>query len=49
MSSTQNFALAEKDNVLVYRVNIDENSDLASQFQVRSIPTWFMFKALRNC
>ncbi|EIN14818.1 Thioredoxin [Mycoplasmopsis agalactiae 14628] len=36
--------LAEKDNVLVYRVNIDENSELASQFQVRSIPTWFVFK-----
>ncbi|MBZ4195215.1 thioredoxin family protein [Mycoplasma tauri] len=36
--------ISEKDNVKVYRINVDENSELSSEFQVRSIPKWFIFK-----
>ncbi|WP_029513678.1 thioredoxin family protein [Mycoplasmopsis primatum] len=36
--------ITNKDQINVYRINIDENNDLASEFQVRSIPTWFIYK-----
>lgn len=36
--------LNQKDKIEVYRVNIDEEKELAAQFQVQSIPTWFIFK-----
>lgn len=36
--------LSQKENVKVYRVNVDENRALSSEFNVSSIPTWFIFK-----
>jgi len=39
-------AIAEQyaDQVKVFKVNTDENPDLASQYQVQSIPTLIIFK-----
>ncbi|WP_311733628.1 thioredoxin family protein [Mycoplasma sp. HS2188] len=34
--------LAEKNGVNVYRVNVDENLDLPSEYGVRNLPTWFI-------
>ncbi|WP_406617080.1 thioredoxin family protein [Mycoplasmopsis adleri] len=36
--------ISNKDKVKVYRVDIDQNKELAGEFQVMSIPTWFIFK-----
>lgn len=36
--------LNEKEGIEVLRVNIDEEQELASEFKVKSIPTWFIFK-----
>ncbi|MCZ2327952.1 thioredoxin [Bartonella sp. F02] len=33
-----------KDQVIIAKVNIDENPELAAQYGVRSIPTLLMFK-----
>lgn len=34
----------EKKDILFYKVNVDENGDLASQFSVFSIPTFVLFR-----
>jgi len=34
----------EKKDVLFYKVNVDENGDLASQYSVFSIPTFIIFR-----
>jgi len=34
----------EKENVRVGKLNVDENQQLASQYQVRGIPTVIVFK-----
>lgn len=34
----------EIDNVNFFKVNVDENSDLAAQYEVRSIPTLVILK-----
>jgi thioredoxin 1 len=34
-----------RDQIIVARVNVDENPALASRYQVRSIPTMMMFSA----
>ncbi|WP_027334917.1 thioredoxin family protein [Mycoplasmopsis felifaucium] len=36
--------IAQNDNVNVYRVNVDDNKTLSREFQVMSIPTWFVYK-----
>ena len=36
--------LNEKDGIEVFRVNIDQEKDLAAEFRVQSIPAWFIFK-----
>ena len=33
-----------KNNVVIKKVNVDQNSELAAQFNVRSIPTLVFFK-----
>lgn len=33
------------DNVIVYSVNVDDNKDLSSKYQISSIPTVLLFKA----
>ena len=35
----------ERDDVKIVSLNIDENQDTASQYQVMSIPTMIVFKA----
>jgi thioredoxin 1 len=36
---------AEKNkNILIVKVNVDDNGELATQYQVRSIPTLILFK-----
>jgi thioredoxin 1 len=35
---------SETDTVLIVKVNVDENPSLASEFQVRGIPTLSLFK-----
>ena len=37
-------AAALKDKAVIAKVNVDENQELAAQFQVTSIPTLFIFK-----
>ncbi|HQC43248.1 MAG TPA: thioredoxin [Verrucomicrobiota bacterium] len=37
-------AAALKDKAVIAKVNVDENQELAAQFQVTSIPTMFIFK-----
>ncbi len=37
-------ALEYGDSVDFYRVNVDDNQDLAGQFGIRSIPTLMLFK-----
>jgi len=34
----------EKKNILFYKINVDENGDLASQYSIFSIPTFIIFK-----
>jgi len=34
----------EKKDILFYKVNVDENGDLASQYSIFSIPTFVLFK-----
>lgn len=36
--------LESEGNLTYYKVNIDENSELARQFQIMSIPTLFYYK-----
>ncbi|MGY5139671.1 thioredoxin family protein [Mycoplasmopsis gallinarum] len=36
--------LSEKDNVNVYRIDIDKNIELAKEYKVNSIPHWFIIK-----
>ncbi|QSF13402.1 co-chaperone YbbN [Mycoplasma sp. Mirounga ES2805-ORL] len=36
--------LSEKDDITVYRVDVDKYTDLAREFGVTSMPTWFIFK-----
>lgn len=36
--------LSEKNDVTVYRADVDSNKTLAGEFNVSSIPTWFIFK-----
>lgn len=33
----------DRDNVTVYRVDVDQNHDLVNEFEVRSMPTWIVF------
>lgn len=35
---------SENDDVLIVKVNVDENASLAAQYQVRGIPTLALFK-----
>ena len=35
---------SEKDNVRIAKVNVDQNQELAMQYQVSSIPTFVLFK-----
>ena len=35
---------AEAENVTVYKINIDENAEMAGKYGVRSIPTLLYFK-----
>lgn len=37
-------AAALKDKAVIAKVNVDENQELAAQFQVTCIPTMFIFK-----
>ncbi len=34
----------ENKNISIVKVNVDENGELATQYQVRSIPTLILFK-----
>ncbi|MEA4115335.1 thioredoxin family protein [Mycoplasma sp. 744] len=36
--------LVAKNNIPVFRVDVDQNQDLAKEFNVTSMPTWFIFK-----
>lgn len=36
--------LDKLDNILVYRVDVDENTKLTQEMGVNSMPTWFIFK-----
>ncbi|WP_029905761.1 thioredoxin family protein [Mycoplasmopsis opalescens] len=36
--------LAANDNVPVYRVDVDQNKELANEFHVQSLPTWYVLK-----
>ncbi|VEU77082.1 thioredoxin family protein [Mycoplasmopsis columbina] len=36
--------VVSKNNVPVYRVDVDANQDLTDEFGVTSMPTWFIFK-----
>jgi thioredoxin 1 len=35
---------AERENVRIAKINVDQNQELAMQFQVSSIPTFVLFK-----
>lgn len=37
-------ATASRDAVRIYKVNVDNNSEIAGKFQIRAIPTILIFK-----
>ena len=34
----------KKDQIYIYKINVDENSDVAKQYRVMSIPNMILFK-----
>ncbi|MCT4587836.1 MAG: thioredoxin [Carboxylicivirga sp.] len=40
----ESLAEEHKDDVIIAKINVDQNQDLASDFQVRNIPALFLIK-----
>jgi len=44
ISKIQNFEKQLKDSVTFYKVNVDEEHELASELQIKSLPTFIIYK-----
>jgi thioredoxin 1 len=44
ISKIENFDKELKDKVTFYKINIDEEHELASELQIKSLPTFFIYR-----